>query len=130
MNWIEWLFSFWRILILAILAIVALSVVCERRYLVRRDGLPVTTAPARIVAKRAQTSGFLGVSTWNYATFELASGQRLEFIIPPEGYGLLVEGDEGELTYQVMDRGVLCSRGSAGSARRGTLPRERGHRRS
>jgi hypothetical protein len=102
MNGFEWLF--W---LGGILAIVALIVVLERRWHVRFDRLPVTTAPARIVAKRAQTSGFLGVSTWYYATFELASGQRLEFIIPPEGYGLLAEGDEGELTYQVMDQRSL-----------------------
>lgn len=108
MNWFEWMLQgrliwiFWIGAILAFLAIVALIVVFERRYLVRRDRLPVTTAPARIVAKRAETLGFGRVDY--YATFELASGQRLEFKIS-EGYGLLVEGDEGELTYYVMERG-------------------------
>jgi hypothetical protein len=106
MNWFEWLY--WIGGTLAILAIVALIIVSNRRAQAYIDRLPVTTAPARIVAKRAQTFGFGRVDY--YATFELPSGQRLEFMIV-EGYGLLVEGDEGELTYHVMERGGSVFKG-------------------
>ena len=39
-------------------------------------------------------------STWYYATFELASGERREFSLSGPEYGLLADGDEGRLTYQ------------------------------
>ena len=39
------------------------------------------------------------VRTSYFATFELKSGERMEFGHYGKDYGLLVEGDEGELTY-------------------------------
>lgn len=67
----------------------------------RIDRLPVVTAKARVVAKRTETSGMSDgpVSTHYYATFELESGRRHEFNVSAE-YGLLAEGDEGELRYR------------------------------
>ena len=67
---------------------------------------PVLSEPARLVAKREETSGSVNtnsggsVSTWYYATFEVASSERLEFSIRGGEYGMLAEGDEGTLTYQ------------------------------
>jgi hypothetical protein len=68
---------------------------------------PVLSERARVVAKRSKTSGTVhsntgggGVSTWYYATFELPSGDRREFSVAGEEYGLLCEGDEGTLTFQ------------------------------
>ena len=39
-------------------------------------------------------------STWYYATFQVASGDRMELSIPTQDYGYLVEGDHGKLTFQ------------------------------
>ena len=39
-------------------------------------------------------------STSYYVTFEVVSGDRLEFKVSGEEYGMLVEGDHGELTFQ------------------------------
>ena len=39
-------------------------------------------------------------STWYYVTFQFASGDRMEFPVDGSEYGMLVEGDEGELTFQ------------------------------
>jgi Protein of unknown function (DUF2500) len=67
---------------------------------------PVLSERVRIVAKRSETSGNVhsntggSVSTWYYATFELPSGDRLEFSIGGKESGVLSEGDEGKLTYQ------------------------------
>jgi hypothetical protein len=67
---------------------------------------PVVSLPARVVAKRTATSGGVAsgmggsVSTWYYATFELDSGERLEFGMHGPTYGQLAEGDRGTLTYQ------------------------------
>jgi hypothetical protein len=73
---------------------------------VRNNTMPVESVPARVVAKRADTWGSGGshargrVRTSYFATFELKSGERMDFHLYGRDYGLLVEGDEGVLTYQ------------------------------
>ena len=39
-------------------------------------------------------------STTYYATFQVESGDRMEFRIPRDEYGYLAEGDRGRLTFQ------------------------------
>ncbi|MFB6366075.1 DUF2500 domain-containing protein [Paenibacillus elgii] len=59
--------------------------------------------PCRVVAKRTQVSGGSGDSsafTNYFATFEFEDGGRVELPLKGPQYGLLVEGDFGELTYQ------------------------------
>ncbi|SIO22692.1 Protein of unknown function [Singulisphaera sp. GP187] len=77
----------------------------------RNNSLPVQAVPARIVAKRSDVRGGMShshshmhshgrVRTYYFTTFEMKSGERVEFGISDAEYGLLVEGDEGVLTYQ------------------------------
>ena len=77
---------------------------------------PVLNVPAKIVARRTNVSvsshhhhhdsqhahhhSHTSTSTQYYATFELESGERLEFRLPEKEAGVLLEGDQGELTYQ------------------------------
>ncbi len=64
---------------------------------------PVQSAEATLVAKRTSTSGGAGdssVSTFYHATFETPDGERREFGIGGQEFGLLVEGDQGTLQYQ------------------------------
>jgi hypothetical protein len=66
---------------------------------------PVLTRNAKIVAKRSAVQGGVeggrgNVQTAYFATFQLESGERLEFQIAGEVYGLLSEGDSGTLTHQ------------------------------
>lgn len=65
--------------------------------------------PARLVTRRTNVSGGVGdtgASTSYYATFEFPSGERREFRVRGRAYGLMVEGDEGTLTF----RGDICQR--------------------
>ena len=39
-------------------------------------------------------------STDYYITFQTKSGERIEFSVEDSEYGLLIEGDEGVLSYQ------------------------------
>lgn len=39
-------------------------------------------------------------STTYYTTFETEAGERIELALSGKEYGLIVEGDEGELIYQ------------------------------
>ena len=73
---------------------------------------PLLTVDASVVAKRVdvhQTTHHHGEdmtmhhsssSTTYYATFQVESGDRMEFHIPDREYGMLVEGDCGKLSFQ------------------------------
>lgn len=74
---------------------------------------PILTVDAEVVAKRADVSSHMhsngmndGMShhhsstTYYYATFQVASGDRMEFPMASSEYGMLVEGDQGRLTFQ------------------------------
>lgn len=71
---------------------------------------PVLSVLAKIVAKRTKVSESSDLdangmathssSTWYYATFEVESGDRMEFSVQGEVYGLMAEGDRGKLTFQ------------------------------
>ena len=62
---------------------------------------PKLSVIAKVVTKRTEHSrSDNSSSTWYYATFEVESGDRIEMGISGEQYGLLVEGDVGELTFQ------------------------------
>jgi len=70
---------------------------------------PVLSVAAKIVTKRNHTSRRVSnhnghhhhhTSTSYYVTFEVESGDRIEFRISSKEYGLLAEGDTGKLTFQ------------------------------
>lgn len=65
------------------------------------------TVKAKVIAKRTDVSGspfhndnLNMINTHYYVTFELYNKERKEFIVDSNDYGLLIEGDEGMLTYQ------------------------------
>lgn len=39
-------------------------------------------------------------STWYYTTFQVLSGDRIEFSVSGSEYGMLAEGDQGKLSFQ------------------------------
>lgn len=67
---------------------------------------PRITAPATLVAKRysvrVNDAGATMGHAYNhyYMTFEFESGDRMEFSVPSDIFGLSVEGDRGKLTFQ------------------------------
>ena len=72
---------------------------------------PRLTVPATVVTKRTNVShhhhnhGTTGMhhtthSTTYYVTFQVESGDRMELHVAGQEFGLLVEGDEGKLTFQ------------------------------
>jgi hypothetical protein len=69
----------------------------------RNNKLPLVTTPASLVAKRTHVSGGSGdlsTTTSYFAAFEIQGSERLEFQIDGREFGILVEGDRGQLTYQ------------------------------
>lgn len=71
---------------------------------------PRLTVPAVIVAKRANVTrhhhGGAGghhhhhTSTSYYVTFQFGGGDRMELLVSGSEYGILVEGDQGDLSFQ------------------------------
>ena len=71
---------------------------------------PRLTGPAAVVAKRTNVSHHhhhhgAGMhhtthSTTYYVTFQVASGDRMELCVTGYEYGMLIEGDRGDLTFQ------------------------------
>jgi len=77
----------------------------------RNNDSPVLTVDAAMVTKRTNVHRYhhdtgtdhmhhTSSSTTYYATFEVASGDRLEFEIRDTEYGMLAENDMGTLTFQ------------------------------
>lgn len=99
-----------------VIVVVAIIVSASRRFSEWSDNnaQPARRVPAKIVARRTNftvSSGSHGTdahphhvststSTDYFATFELQNGERHEFELPTREAGLLIEGDEGELTFQ------------------------------
>lgn len=77
----------------------------------RNNESAILTVGATVVTKRTDVHNYhhntgidnmhhMSSSTTYYITFEVASGDRLEFEIRDTEYGMLVENDIGRLTFQ------------------------------
>jgi len=76
----------------------------------RNNHSPRLTVPACVISKRTNVSshrhgGNNGLhhhhtSTTYYITFQVESGDRMEFCVSGAEYGMVVEGDRGRLTFQ------------------------------
>ena len=74
----------------------------------KNNNSPRLTVPATVVSKRADVSHrhhagehhHTHTSTSYYVTFEVESGDRMELHMSGTEYGLLVEGDKGNLSFQ------------------------------
>jgi hypothetical protein len=95
---------------IVVLAMILVRAVQGAKQWKRNNESPVLTVDATIVTKRmdvhhhhhdagAQDMHHMSSTTY-YATFEVASGDRLEFQIRGTEYGMLAEGDKGKLTFQ------------------------------
>jgi hypothetical protein len=70
---------------------------------------PVLTVVSKVVSKRSKVSTsntnqndhmHSSTSTTYYTTFEVESGDRIEFSMQDREFGLLAEGDQGKLSFQ------------------------------
>ena len=100
------IFSLFPVLFFAVFILVFGVILTTLLRNVRRwrqdNASPVLTVPAKITGKRTQVSGGRNTmaATCYYATFEVESGDRLEFWVSGREYGMLAEGDHGKLTFQ------------------------------
>ena len=71
----------------------------------KNDQSPRLTVPATVITKRDQVSvhhhdHHRHTSTRYFVTFQVDSGDRMELQLSGPEYGMLIEGDQGSLTFQ------------------------------
>jgi NADH:ubiquinone oxidoreductase subunit 3 (subunit A) len=95
------------VIIVGIILFRVFSSIKQRSY---NNKQPVLTVFSKIVSKRSKVSTSSGnnqdnhihysTHTTYFATFEVESGDRIEFSIQDREFGLLAEGDQGKLSFQ------------------------------
>lgn len=110
-SWTVWAASVFALGIGILIAIVVRGISTWNK----NNNSPCLTVTAKIVSKRTNVShhshanagdatGAHGYSTtsstWYYVTFQVDSGDRMEFSVTGSEYGMLAEGDTGNLSFQ------------------------------
>ena len=102
------------LIFLVVVAVIVVNLVKGIGQWHRNNQSPRLTVDATVVAKRSDTQvhhhnhggvepagGFhTTTSTTYHVTFQVESGDRLEFVVSGSEYGQLAEGDAGKLTFQ------------------------------
>ncbi len=64
-----------------------------------KNGREVKSDFVKAIAKRTLVSGKYSYTSY-FITFEFEDKNRVEFLVSGEKYALIIEGDEGELSFQ------------------------------
>lgn len=101
------IFSLFFFLVFGFIAFAIISGIIST---VKNAKAPIITVQAKVIAKRTEVSTHHHntgnnhtthhSSTRYYITFETEHGERLELPLSGRMYGQLIEGDQGDLTYQ------------------------------
>ena len=90
-------------LFLIIISVIGLFILIFAYHVIKNLSQPVLRREATVVAKRTSVGGGANntsTSTAYYCTFEFENGERKEFGVNGNEFGLLVEGDRGTLISQ------------------------------
>ena len=95
------------VLVFGIIIVAMVRGICEWN---KNNHSPKLSVPAKVVSRRTAVSRHhhhqgngmhhTHTATSYYATFQVESGDRMEFEISDTEYGMLAEGDSGKLTFQ------------------------------
>ncbi|MGF7059387.1 DUF2500 domain-containing protein [Brassicibacter mesophilus] len=105
----NFMFSIFPIFFLLIFGLILFTIIRGIKEWNYNNHQPVLSVPAKVVSKRTHVSRHTHAhdnhhhhssSTTYYVTFEVESGDRMELHVPSREYGMIVEGDEGKLTFQ------------------------------
>lgn len=96
------------ILFVLVAVVIVVTIIRNLNQWHKNNQSPRLTVPATVVAKRTSVTHFQGgnngaqchTSTAYYATFQVESGDRMELSLAGREYGLLIEGDRGNLSFQ------------------------------
>lgn len=95
----------WVVMFVFIFGMIIRTFVQSAREERKNDNSPRLTVPAIVLTKRDEVSvhhhdHHRHTSTRYFVTFEVESGDRMELQMSGHEYGMLVEGDRGNLSFQ------------------------------
>ena len=90
---------FFMLMFLLVAGVIIYTLVKSARQGIHNSRSPQLTVEAAVVAKRTKVWGERSRTSY-YVTFQVESGDRMELQLEGEQYGLLAEGDRGQLTFQ------------------------------
>ncbi|KQL42325.1 hypothetical protein AN960_03560 [Bacillus sp. FJAT-25509] len=102
----DFMFTFGPIFIgisfVIVISIVLFSIIKGVTQWNKNNNSPKLNVKAKAITKRTAVHGGREHSSYSnyFVTFEVESGDRLEFQVKDTEYGMIVEGDDGELTFQ------------------------------
>jgi hypothetical protein len=103
-----------KLVLLLIAGFIAYSIAKTLKIWMTNNASPLQSRVASAVTKRSEVWGGRGHASTNtsyYVTFEFQDGSRMELEVKAKAYGLIVEGDRGELSYKGSRfRGFVRSR--------------------
>ena len=95
------------VLVFGIIIVAMVRGICEWN---KNNHSPKLSVPAKVVSRRTAVSHHhhhqgngmhhTHTATSYYSTFQVESGDRIEFLVSGTEYGMLAEGDSGKLTFQ------------------------------
>ena len=85
------------VVFIGVVIIIGMVVVKMLRESGRNHMAPILSVQATVIGKRAEMRNNY---TWYYVTFQVESGDRLEYNVMNTEFGMLAEGDSGKLTFQ------------------------------
>jgi hypothetical protein len=92
-----------------VFGVIIFSIVKNISVSMHNNKQPIIPVEAKVVTKRYNVSSHHNSadnnmhhssSTFYYVTFELNNGERIEFPVPSYEFGMMVEGDNGTLSFQ------------------------------
>lgn len=92
-------FIFFMLIFITIFGMIIYTVIHGIATSHKNSNSPKMSVVAKLVNKRQKVRGDHS-RTYYYLTFEYESGDRQEFQVSGETSGMLVEGDEGKLSFQ------------------------------
>ena len=99
----DWMFTIGPIFIglvfIIVFGTIIIGIISSIKRGVKNNNSPLLTIPAKVVSKRIHVRGDHSYTTY-YVTFEVQSGDRMEFVVDGQEYGKLVEQDVGLLSFQ------------------------------
>lgn len=99
------IFDLFPVFFLIVLGIIIFTIAKGIGQWSKNNKEPVLSVIARVITKRTNVSSHMHdnqhhSSTTYYITFEVESGDRIEFLVSGREYGNIAEGDLGKLTFQ------------------------------
>lgn len=98
--------TFGSLIFIVAIIIILLSILKGLSEWSHNNKQPILSVSAKVATKRTETRHHYHQdnhhqhSTSYYATFEVESGDRIEFSLSGREYGQLAEGDDGKLIFQ------------------------------